>query len=76
MTVHGLSCSIGELWQLHFIQMEELKEVVLVIHCIWTDVTISVQTMGTACYNMTSTSWGTELSTDIRVTLPTVRSKY
>ena len=34
----------------------------------------SVTKMGTACYNMTNTSWGTELSTDFRVTLPTVRS--
>ena len=34
----------------------------------------SVTKMGTGCYNMTNTSWGTELSTDFRVTLPTVRS--
>ena len=34
----------------------------------------SITKMGTACYDMTNTSWGTELSTDFRVTLPTVRS--
>ena len=34
----------------------------------------SVTKMGTACYNMTNTSWGTELSTDFRITLSTVRS--
>ena len=34
----------------------------------------SVTKMGTACYNMTNTSWGTELSTDFRVTLPTVQA--
>ena len=34
----------------------------------------SITKMGTGCYNMTNTSWGTELSTDFRVTLPTVRS--
>ena len=33
----------------------------------------SVTKMGTACYNMTQTSF-TELSTDFRVTLSTVRS--
>ena len=33
----------------------------------------SVTKMGTACYNMTNTSWGTELSTDFRITLPTVQ---
>ena len=34
----------------------------------------SITKMGTACYNMTNTSWGTELSTDFRITLSTVRS--
>ena len=34
----------------------------------------SVTKMGTACYNMTNTSWGTELSTDFRITLPTVQA--
>ena len=34
----------------------------------------SVTKMGTGCYNMTNTSWGTELSTDFRVTLPTVQA--
>ena len=34
----------------------------------------SVTKMGTGCYNMTNTSWGTELSTDFRITLSTVRS--
>ena len=34
----------------------------------------SVTKMGTACYDMTNTSWGTELSTDFRITLSTVRS--
>jgi len=33
----------------------------------------SITKQGTACYNMTNTSWA-ELSTDFRVTLPTVRS--
>ena len=34
----------------------------------------SITKMGTDCYNMTNTSWGTELNTGFRVTLPTVRS--
>ena len=34
----------------------------------------SVTKMGTDCYNMTNTSWGTELSTDFRITLPTVQA--
>ena len=34
----------------------------------------SVTKMGTACYDMTNTSWGTELSTDFRITLPTVQA--
>ena len=34
----------------------------------------SVTKMGTACYNMTNTSWGPELSTDFRITLPTVQA--
>jgi hypothetical protein len=34
----------------------------------------SVTKMGTACYNMTNTSWGTELSTDFRITLSTVQA--
>ena len=34
----------------------------------------SITKQGTGCYNMTNTSWGTELSTDFRITLPTVRS--
>ena len=34
----------------------------------------SITKMGTGCYNMTNTSWGTELSTDFRITLSTVRS--
>ena len=33
----------------------------------------SITKMGTGCYNMTNTSWGTELSTDFRITLPTVQ---
>ena len=33
----------------------------------------SITKMGTACYDMTNTSWGTELSTDFRITLPTVQ---
>ena len=33
----------------------------------------SVTKMGTDSYNMTNTSWGTELSTDFRITLPTVQ---
>ena len=34
----------------------------------------SVTKMGTGCYNMTNTSWGTELSTDFRITLSTVQA--
>ena len=34
----------------------------------------SITKMGTGCYNMTNTSWGTELSTDFRITLPTVQA--
>ncbi len=34
----------------------------------------SVTKMGTACYNMTNTSWGTELSTDFRITLSSVQA--
>ena len=34
----------------------------------------SITKMGTACYNMTNTSWGTELSTDFRITLSTVQA--
>ena len=34
----------------------------------------SITKMGTGCYNMTNTSWGSELAAALRVTLPTVRS--
>ena len=34
----------------------------------------SITKMGTGCYNMTNTSWGTELSTDFRITLSTVQA--
>ena len=34
----------------------------------------SITKMGTGCYNMTNTCWGTELSTDFRITLPTVQA--
>ena len=34
----------------------------------------SITKMGTGCYNMTNTSLGTELSTDFRITLPTVQA--
>lgn len=34
----------------------------------------SITKMGTDCYNMTNTSWGTELNTSFRVTLSTVRA--
>ena len=39
----------------------------------WFSNTISYKNR-TGCYNMTNTSWGTELSTDFRVTLPTVQA--
>ena len=34
----------------------------------------SISKTGIDCYNMTNTSWGTEISTDFRITLPTVRA--